>query len=65
MGLRDVLGVKHPVIREDGAPHCHNCNGLLTGVPASKRARDPILCPFCRAKNYPDLRGSSPMYRKR
>lgn len=63
MGLRERLGIRYAVIGEDGRPHCHNCNTDLTGQPA--KGRDPIKCPSCRAKNFPDLRGSSVLYRKR
>lgn len=63
MGLRDFLGIKHPVIDKDGRMHCHNCNADLTGQRAE--GVQPIRCPACRAKNFPDLRGSDWPYRKR
>lgn len=63
MGLREKLGIHHPVIDETGRPHCHNCNADLAGQRAE--GHQPIRCPFCRAKNFPDLRGSSPLYRSR
>jgi hypothetical protein len=65
MGLRERLGIRHPVIDEQGHPHCHNCNTDLTGQQAPPGAGQPVRCPSCRAKNFPDLRGSDFPYRKR
>lgn len=65
MGLRERLGIKHAVIGEDGHPHCHSCGTDLTGQPTPARKTDPIRCPSCRAKNFPDLRGSSAAFRPR
>lgn len=65
MGLRERLGIKHSVIGEDGHPHCHNCGTDLLGQAAPAGKGQPVRCPSCRAKNFPDLRGSSPLYRGR
>lgn len=65
MGLREKLGIKYAVLAEDGHPHCHNCGTDLIGQPTPRRHTDPVRCPACRAKNFPDLRGSSAVYRRR
>lgn len=63
MGLREKLGIHYAVIGVDGRMHCHNCSTDLTGQQA--KGNQPIRCPACRAKNFPDLRGSSALYRRR
>lgn len=63
MGLKERLGIHHPTIDEQGRLHCWNCTADLTGQGA--RGNQPIRCPGCRAKNFPDRRGSGPAYRKR
>lgn len=65
MGLKERLGIRHPVIDETGRPHCHNCGTDLTGQPTPAQKSAPVRCPSCRAKNFPDLRGSSALYRRR
>jgi DNA-directed RNA polymerase subunit RPC12/RpoP len=65
MDIRKVFGIKYAVIDEQGVPHCPNCTTNLTGVPAPARVIDPIRCPSCRTKIFPDLRGSGGMFKSK
>lgn len=64
MGLRNMLGIRYPIVDPDtGNLRCWNCTANLTGQ--SFVGNQPIRCPGCRAKNFPDRRGSGMLYRNR
>ncbi len=65
MGLREKLGIRYAVIDDTGVAHCWNCNTDMTGQPTPTGKGQPQRCPSCRAKVFPDLRGSGIGYRKR
>jgi DNA-directed RNA polymerase subunit RPC12/RpoP len=64
MGLRERLGINHPVMDESGNLRCWNCQANLTGQQP-RSPNQPIRCPGCGGKNFPDRRGSSPLFRNR
>lgn len=49
--------VNKAIVDEQGHPHCPRCNTDLTGQPIPRSKTAPTICPTCRVKIFPDLRG--------